>query len=48
MNEVLVNEYGVNLNETRNKIVTHSWDTAQQKVCSYRVNRWHLKNTQLI
>ena len=39
MNEVLQNEYGVNLNETRNQIVTHSWDMAQQKVCSSRVNR---------
>lgn len=31
MNDVLHNEYGVNLNNTRNQIVTRSWDTAQQK-----------------
>lgn len=30
MNEVLQNEYGVNLNETRNQIVTNSWDRAQE------------------
>jgi len=34
MNEVIQQNYGVNLNETRNQIITHSWDTAQQKVCS--------------
>lgn len=34
MNEVLQNEYGVNLNETRNQIVTNSWDRAQEMVCS--------------
>lgn len=44
MNEVLQNEYGVNLNETRNQIVTQSWDMAQQKwyCCGIDENGWSI------
>jgi len=33
MNEVLKQHYGVMLNESRNQIITQSWNTAQEKVC---------------
>lgn len=50
MYEIIKDYYGVNLNETRNQIITDSWDMAQQKVrcCCYIVNQFNFDSCAVL